>query len=282
MCLVLRKLGLAISLLLLLPVSVVASPAPTVEVARLDCGTIRVNAGTLFSDTFSYQGRTLSLVESCYLIRHGDDYMLWDSGLSASRLGVGLEGKGPIVNTLDQTLRQQFEKNGFNPNDIDYVGISHYHNDHTGQVKDFPEATLLIGSKDWSALTSPKPPRTSNADDFKHWISGEGEVIPVARDLDVFGDGTVVILATPGHTPGHKSLLIRLAEEGNILFTGDLAHFKENYTHLRVPLFNTNRADSLASFDRFKSIAETLDAKVVIQHDPDDVSKISPFPDWTR
>lgn len=251
-----------------------------VGIARLDCGTIRVNAGRLFSDAFSYEGQTFPLVESCYLIRHGNNYMLWDTGLSATLLDAELNTKAPISMTLKLTLTQQLTRSGFDPGLIRYIGISHYHPDHTGQLKDFAHAKLFIGSADWDALTGAPPPRLAKVTDFSHWMTENANVSPVARDLDVFGDGTVVILATPGHTPGHKSLLVRLKKQGNILLTGDLAHFRENYTHMRVPVFNTDRADSLASFDRFKNIAHALDAKVVIQHDPKDVEKIPAFPTW--
>ena len=71
-------------------------------------------------------------------------------------------------------------------------------------------------------------------------------------DKDVFGDGSVIMLNTPGHTPGHHSLLVKLKGKGNVLITGDLAHFRENYDSNGVPTFNTSRADTLASLDRFK------------------------------
>ena len=94
----------------------------------------------------------------------------------------------------------------------------------------------------------------------------------------MFGDGTVVMLDMPGHTPGHHSLLVKLKEKGNVLLTGDQAHFRENYESNGVPTFNFNRADTLASFDRFKQIAKNLNATVIIQHDPRDIDKLPAFP----
>ena len=82
----------------------------------------------------------------------------------------------------------------------------------------------------------------------------------------------------PGHTPGHHSLLVRLKEMGNVLITGDLAHFHENYEANGVPTFNTDRAASLASIDRFKKIATNLKATVIIQHDARDIGKLPAFP----
>ncbi len=107
---------------------------------------------------------------------------------------------------------------------------------------------------------------------------GGGSVEPVARDKDIFGDGSVVMLDMPGHTPGHHTLLVRLTGMGPVLLSGDQAHFQENYDSAGVPTFNTNRADTLASFDRFKALAKNLKATVIIQHEPRDINKLPAFP----
>ena len=111
-----------------------------------------------------------------------------------------------------------------------------------------------------------------------NWISGGGTVEPVMLDKDVFGDSTVMMLNTPGHTPGHHVLLVKLPRTGNVLLSGDLAHFRENYNNNVVTGFNSSRAETLASFDRVKQIAANLKATFVIQHDPRDVDKLPGFP----
>ena len=103
------------------------------------------------------------------------------------------------------------------PEQIKYVGISHYHGDHIGQVGSFPKATLLIGKGDWDVLTSPNRPENANPTPFANWIKGESKVEPVPLDKDVFGDGSVTMLYTPGHTPGHHSLLVKLPQTGTVL-----------------------------------------------------------------
>jgi len=245
-----------------------AQAAPEVTLTRFDCGT-SAPAGNVgrFSDIYAFDGLMVQLVFSCYLIRHGDDYMVWDTGHSLSAGPVA-----PKRSLVDQLAQLQLK-----PEQIRYVGISHYHPDHTGQVGSFPQATLLIGKGDWDVLTSPKP-GTANPAPFAHWIDGGGKVEPVPLDKDVFGDGTVVMLATPGHTPGHHSVLVRLRRMGTVLLTGDLAHFRENYEADGVPPFNTGRAESLASLDRFKKIAANTKATVIIQHDARDVAKLPAFP----
>jgi glyoxylase-like metal-dependent hydrolase (beta-lactamase superfamily II) len=100
----------------------------------------------------------------------------------------------------------------------------------------------------------------------------------VPLDKDVFGDGTVIMLYTPGHTPGHHALLVKLKETGNVLLSGDLMHFRENYETNGVPSFNTDRAETIASIDRVKKLATNLKANVIIQHDARDVGKLPVMP----
>src|SRR5882724_5494525 len=236
-----------------------------VTLTRLDCGTSAspTDVSARFSDTYAYNGLKVQLTFSCYLIKHGDEYMVWDTGNPAT--GAATSPKTSLVDLLAQLK--------LTPDQIKYVGISHYHGDHVGQVGSLPKSTLLIGKGDWDALTSPAPSGLANPATFTNWISGGGKVEPLPGDKDVFGDGSVVMLNTPGHTPGHHSLLVRLKTLGNVLITGDLAHFHENYDSNGVPGFNTSHAETLASFDRFKKIATNLKATVIIQHDARDVGK---------
>jgi len=243
--------------------------APEVTLTRLDCGT-SAGPGDVgrFSDVFAFDGLKVQLVFSCYLIKHGDEYLLWDTGHSLQAGAVA-----PKVSLVDQLAQLQVK-----PEQIKYVGISHYHPDHTGQVGSFPQTTLLIGKGDWDVLTSPKPPAGAPTAPFAHFISGGGKVEPVPMDKDIFNDRSVVMLSTPGHTPGHHSLLVQLREKGTVLITGDLAHFHENYEVDGVPPFNTSRAETLASLARFKKIAATTKATVIMQHDGRDVDKLPAFP----
>ena len=251
-----------------------AQTSPTITLTRLDCGTnaAPTDVGLRFSDTYAFNGLKVQLTFSCYLIRHGDDYLVWDAGNP-----VGTTPTAPKTSLVDLLAQLKLT-----PTQVKYVAISHYHGDHAGQVSAFPQATLLIGKGDWDLLSDPKFAAVANPAPFVNWISGGGKVEPLAGDRDVFGDGTVIVLNTPGHTPGHHSLLVRLKEMGNVLITGDLAHFRENYEGNGVPTFNTDRAATLASLDRFKKIAANLQATVIIQHDARDVGKLPAFPGAAR
>jgi glyoxylase-like metal-dependent hydrolase (beta-lactamase superfamily II) len=244
--------------------------AADIAVTRLDCGTPQapVAVNQRFSDTYAYGDLKLQFVFSCYLVKHDNDYMLWDTGHSMSAPNVA-----PKVSIIDQLAQLNVK-----PDQIKYVGISHFHADHTGQVDSFPKATLLIGAKEWEAITAPKPAQGVNFKPFEHWIKGEGKVEPQAVDKDVFGDGSVIVLRTPGHTPGHQSLLVKLEQMGPVILSGDAVHFRENYESDGVPWFNFDRAQTVASIERIKKIAANLKATLVIQHDARDIGKLPAFP----
>jgi N-acyl homoserine lactone hydrolase len=253
-----------------------AEPAADVTLTRLDCGkttTLTDQNLSRFSDVEAFVGLKVQLTFSCYLIKHGSDYMMWDTGNPATAAGATAAATAPKTSLVEQLAQLKLKSE-----QIKYVGISHYHGDHTGQVASFPDATLLIGKGDWEILTDAKPNAAANSANFAHWASSGGKVEAVVGDKDVFGDGSVIMLNTPGHTPGHHSLLVKLKNMGNVMVTGDLAHFRENYDTNGVPTFNTSRAETLASLDRFKKLAANIKATVIIQHDARDVEKLPAFP----
>lgn len=254
-----------------------AAQQAEVKLWRLDCGTVAANDLNAFSDTKAYTGKSKQLASSCYLIQHGSDYMLWDTGLPAAMKGKPLDSKAAMDATVTATIKEQLATLGVDPASIKYVAVSHYHFDHIGQLADFPGATLLVGKNDWQVVTT--DPATYGADPkpFDAWIKGGSKVEAVANDKDVFGDGSVTMLRLPGHTPGHNGLLVRLKKKP-VLLTGDLAHFSENYKSNGVPTFNYDRAETLASLDRFKKLADNLGATVIIQHEPADIKKLPAFP----
>ena len=246
------------------------APPATITLTRLPCGTNAppTDVGLRFSDTYAFSGLMVQLTYSCYLIRHNDDYMIWDTGFA----------KGPTATAPKESLVEQLSQLKLTPANVKFVGISHYHGDHVGQTSSFPQSTLLIGKGDWDVISDPKMSAATNPAAFAPWVSGGSKAEPLTADKDVFGDGSVMVLNMPGHTPGHHSLLVKLKEMGNVLLTGDLTHFHENYDSNGVPTFNTDRAASLASIDRFKQIAKNLKATVIIQHDQRDVAKLPVFP----
>ena len=251
-----------------------AAQTPEVTLTRFECGTPRppVEVNQRFSDTYAFPGLKLQFVFSCYLIKHGSDYMIWDTGF----------GPEAGATAPKETLPEQLAKLNVKPEQVKFVGVSHYHGDHIGGAQFFPNATLLPGKADWDVITAPKAPEGQNFAPLKHWVSGGGKVEPVPNDKDVFGDGTVVIIATPGHTPGHHSVIVKLAQKGAVILSGDAAHFHENYEGNGVPSFNFDRSQTLASLDRIKKLVGNMKATFVIQHDARDVSKLPTAPESAK
>jgi len=275
-------LALAAGLLALTGIRAPAQPAmppPLMEMWRLDCGDFTfTDYNAFFSDTSEYPSGPKHLVGSCYLIRHGTDYMLWDTGIPAGVVGHPHQ-MPELLASLRASLVDQLARINVRPEQITIIGISHNHFDHTGQAASFPNARLIMGAGDLAALrgTDPGVERAPLA----HWLTGGGQVTEARGDHDVFGDGKVVMLDLPGHTPGHHGLLVRLAS-GPVLLSGDTYHFAEQVVRRGVPPFNTNRAESLASMDRFDRLGRNLHANVIIQHEPADVAKLPAFPASAR
>src|SRR5436190_625051 len=254
--------------------ALIALPAfaqtPEVTLARIDCGTAAkpTPVNERFSDTFAFKDLNLTFTFSCYLIKHGDDYMVWDTGFAP-----GSNPNAPKVGIVEYLAQAKVK-----PEQVKYVGISHFHGDHTGQLAPFTNATLLIGKGDWDGATSTPPAQGANVAGLKPFMGSDRKAEALTNDKDVFSDGSVLILRTPGHTPGHQALLVRLKEKGAVLLTGDLFHFRENYESSGQPWFNHDRAQTSASMDRFKTLAKNLNATVIIQHDMRDIGKLPPFP----
>ena len=224
-----------------------AQAAPDVSLARFECGTPQAPTAVnqRFSDTYAYGELKLQFVYSCYLVKHGDDYLLWDTGHAMTMPNVA---------------------------------------DHTGQIASFPKATLLIGTREWDAISAPEPAQGVNFKPFESWLKGDSAVdaLALGPDKDVFGDGTVIVLRTPGHTPGHSSLLVKLSQMGPVILSGDAVHFRENYDSEGVPAFNYDRAQTVASIQRIKQISSNLKATLIIQHDARDVGKLPEFPAFAK
>jgi glyoxylase-like metal-dependent hydrolase (beta-lactamase superfamily II) len=251
-------------------------PAP-MSLWRLDCGEFVIKQyGAFFSDTFQYPAGPKTIVGSCYMIRHGDRYMLWDAGLTDALIGNDFDNAAQTIR-LRRSLIDQLAQVKVRPEQIDTIGISHWHFDHVGQAGRFPQARLLIGKGDLDLLRATPPIDEDSAKGLAHWLGGKGKLQEVTGDKDLFGDGRVVMLKLPGHTPGHYALLVRLAS-GPVLLSGDQYHFTEQVKNRGVPPFNHDRADTLASMDRFDRIAANLKAKVIIQHEPVDIAKLPAFP----
>ncbi|NBC20357.1 MAG: MBL fold metallo-hydrolase [Alphaproteobacteria bacterium] len=268
------------------PNSPPADPAPTapesvdqVELHRLDCGTIEVSDLDIFAADGSFAGQSDTFTNSCWLVRHPDGDMIWDLGLPGILAGGGQQAQGVFTVSMDTTITEQLKARGIAIEEIELVSISHSHFDHVGQVDQVKGARWLVHEKEYDLMFPPARPETEGetGSQFAGFAGLEHETF--TGEYDVFGDGSVVIFETPGHTPGHTALQVMLEDVGPVLLTGDLWHRSESREDNKVPRFNADvegaegepGAVTRASMEAFEARAEELGALVVIQHEPADV-----------
>jgi glyoxylase-like metal-dependent hydrolase (beta-lactamase superfamily II) len=214
------------------------------------------------------EGKAMAFSDNCYLIRHGNEWMLWDSGF-ADALAANPDGQlgaRGMRMKRSKMLASQLTELGLAPEQIKHVAFSHTHADHVGNANLFSGATVYMQQAEYDAAFGPEPTKYGFNSALYDKLR-KNSVVKLTGDKDVFGDGTVVILSTPGHTPGHQSLLLRLKKTGSIVLSGDLVHFRENFDQRRAPAFNFNREQSLASIDRIAALLKSENAQLWINHD---------------
>lgn len=207
------------------------------------------------------EGKPIEFSDNCYLIRHAKGLLLWDTGVpdAVAAMPDGMVvGGGAITYRRAKTLAAQLAEIGVKSADVTYVAVSHTHGDHIGNLGLFPSSTILIqgAEYDWAMGLPTKPA-----------FAATQTIQKLAGDRDVFGDGSVTILSTPGHTPGHQSLLVVLPKTGALVLSGDAVHFRDNWEQRRVPSMNVNRDQTLASLERLASVLAERKATLWINHD---------------
>lgn len=256
---------------------------PAVQLYAMDCGHTAFSDVGMFADDGSMNGQTRELIVPCYLIRHptGGD-LIWDTGLPMALHDMpnGWSPEGfPAHMTVPVTLQAQLEQLGLTPADIEFVSFSHMHSDHSGNGNLFTAATWIVDADERTAMFAPE--QRANTQEFSNYNQLENaETIQIEGDAthDVFGDGSVTIIQTPGHTPGHTVLLVKLPNAGAVLLTGDMWHLAESRERRLVPSFNFNRDQTLASMDKVEQIASENEALVIRQHVREDFDAMPRFP----
>jgi N-acyl homoserine lactone hydrolase len=262
-----RLRALCAALVLASPAALAANPAVTsLRLYVLDCGTVDVADISVFSPGVN-QGKQKRLTDSCYLVAHPKGTLMWDTGLPDS-LSEMKDGKksGGFHLRVNKTLASQLKAIGYAPSDINYLGLSHMHFDHVGNVGLFPKSTLLMQKEEYATAFGVDAAKFGN--DPKNYPTLKANPVKqLSGDHDVFGDGSVVIKRLTGHTPGHQSLFVKLPKTGNVLLSGDLAHFTDNWKERRVPSFNFDKDQSVKSMEEAADFIKSNNATLWIQHD---------------
>ncbi|MBX9843536.1 MAG: N-acyl homoserine lactonase family protein [Xanthobacteraceae bacterium] len=218
------------------------------------------------------EGKSMDFVDNCYLIKHSQGWFLWDTGVTDAIADMpdGQKPSDPRAThwKRPKKLAAQLAELDVKPSDLKGMAVSHTHPDHVGNVEMFPQTMLYVqkAEYDW--------PNPLGVGRFKP----EHPVTKLEGDRDVFGDGSIVIIATPGHTPGHQSLLVKLPKTGALVLSGDAVHFKGNWDNRGVPVNNFNQEQSKASMEKIAGILAKEKATLWINHDKAqrDTLKMSP------
>jgi glyoxylase-like metal-dependent hydrolase (beta-lactamase superfamily II) len=261
-------------------------PASTIDrLYRVDCGHSLANDESVWTPGEN-KGKSIEFSSTCYLIQHRTDYLMWDTGVPESTIG---DPKGwstlpsLIVYHLDRTISSQLAAIGLKPADVNYVLVSHTHGDHIGNIGLFPDATVVMQQAEYLWINSPPPsdPNLSTLVTLARKLLGQPRRLElITGDIDIFRDGSVRLISTPGHTPGSQSLMVHLAKSGYIVLSGDVAHLEDNFERDIVPSLNVDKGESVASMDRIKQIMADYDAQLFINHDKHQADQLKLLPDY--
>ena len=239
---------------------------------RLDCGHSLANDESVWTPGKNV-GRSIEFSSTCWLIKRQNAWVLWDTGVPQATLN---DPKGwstlpkLIVYHLDKTITGQLAEIGLQVSGVNYVVLSHTHGDHIGNVGLFPDSTIVLQRAEYDWIRSPDG-TNDNVNQLKalaRKLLGEPKHLQlIDGDRDLFGDGSVTLVSTPGHTPGSQSLLVHLKNSGFIILSGDVVHLEENFENNVVPLLNTDKAASIASMEKVKQMIANYHATLFINHD---------------
>jgi glyoxylase-like metal-dependent hydrolase (beta-lactamase superfamily II) len=273
---------------------VAAQRAPLPKSPRLyvfDCGRLEGGDVSRFRLTREEMATT-DMSVACYLVTHPRGSLIWDAGAvpdgdidanppgpEGKRYRIVLPNKAERFVTTRQTLKAQLAAAGYDPADITYLALSHYHYDHTANANLFAASTWLVRPIEREAMFAQKPPDLLQPSTYDRLRSSKTIEIRTA-DHDVFGDGTVVLKSSPGHSPGHQVLFVKLAKTGPVVVSGDLYHYPEERTLKRIPTFDADEKQTAASREALDVFLKQTGAQLWIQHDFNANAKIRKAPGY--
>lgn len=251
----------------------------TLRLYVFDCGVIKGLDPALFNFKRE-EVATTDFAVPCYLIVHPKGTLMWDVGVipdSAFKDDGQPVTQGP--STATRTLKSQLAEIGYAPADITYLAHSHYHGDHVANSNEFAGSTWLVRPVERDAMFADKPPALVDPKNYD-MLKNAKTILITQDEYDVFGDGKVIIKYAPGHTPGHQVLILHLVKTGNVMLAGDLYHYPEERNSGRVPTFEYNKEQSLASRAMIEDYCKRTNTQLWIEHDFVANSKLKKSPQY--
>jgi glyoxylase-like metal-dependent hydrolase (beta-lactamase superfamily II) len=238
----------------------------TVRLYVFDNGSIRGLDPKLFNFT-RQELKEVDFTNTSYLIVHPRGTLMFDAGAIEDSHFTG--NGAPVTEgilTATKPLLPQLASAGYRPSDIDYFALSHYHSDHTANANAFAGSTWIVQRAERDFMFSDKPQGIIQPAQYSALRNAKTKLLD-NENFDVFGDGAVQVMATPGHTPGHQVVFVRLPRTGPVLLAGDLYHYPEERTTGRIPTFEFNAEQSKASRARVEAFVKQMSAQLWIEHD---------------
>jgi N-acyl homoserine lactone hydrolase len=265
-----------------------AQPPRSLRLYVFDCG--RLEGGDVSRFRLKREEMaTTDMSVACYLVAHPKGTLVWDAGAvpdgdikpgaGPTRYRIVLPNAAERFVTTERTLKSQLAGAGYSPADITYFALSHYHYDHTANANEFAASTWLVRPVERDAMLADKPPDLIQPATFSALRSSKTTAIKT-DDYDVFGDGTVVLKLTPGHTPGHQVLFVKLAKTGPVVVSGDLYHYPEERTLNRIPTFDADQRQTAVSRAALDVFLKKAGAQLWIQHDFNANAKLKKAPNY--
>jgi glyoxylase-like metal-dependent hydrolase (beta-lactamase superfamily II) len=245
-----------------------------------ECGRILTRDVSVFNPP-SPKGTAMNMVSPCYMVEHPQGRLFWDAGIRDSLITEknGLENlNGLFKLSVHKTLRSQLKEIGVDPKEVDFLALSHLHIDHAGNANYFAAATWLV-QKSSHQLAFGNFAEKYGFVQADYRKLERAKTVNLHGDYDVFGDGSVVILHTPGHTPGHQSLWIDLPNSGPVLLSGDLYLFRKNREDYGISAWNDKKM-TVRSFARIDEILDRTGADLWIHHDKEQFDSQRKSPDY--
>ena len=223
---------------------------------------------SVYSPGKAKKGEQITLSCNAYLMRRANEWIIWDTGIEdeVAEVPGGKIIAHDIRGIVVRTISSQLTDIGIAPADVGTVILSHAHFDHVGNAALFRHATWYIQRREHQAMFGPDYEQYGYCPSLYEDLK-QAKVELMDGDRDFFGDGSVKVISTPGHTPGHCSLLLRLAKTGPVLLSGDVAHFRFNMEHRCVPTMNSNPEESRRSMERVDAIIRDEGAQFWLNHD---------------
>jgi glyoxylase-like metal-dependent hydrolase (beta-lactamase superfamily II) len=213
------------------------------------------------------QLKSVDFVNQSYLVVHPRGIVMFDTGgIGDDKFPAGGGAATEGIMTAGKKLVPQMQAAGYTPADVTYLVMSHYHSDHTGNANLFAGATWIVQKAEHDVMFAEKPLPIMQQATYSALKTAKTKILN-DEGLDVFGDGTVVIRSTPGHTPGHQVMLVKLAKFGPVILSGDLYHYPEEIATGKTPDFEFNPAQSAKSRAAVLAWAKEQNAKLWIEHD---------------